>query len=100
MENQYKKINLRDFRYNLTKLKDSLDAGQAYEVIDRGQTLAYFIPPKYKIKLTEKKKVSKEDFKKILEDAVGCAELKEEVKNEKNYKIAYRKLLEKKYLNK
>ncbi len=98
MEDQYKKINLRDFRYNLTQLKDSLNAGQAYEVIDRGQTLAYFIPPRYKIKLIEKKKLSKEDFKKILEDAIGCVKMTEKEKRNFDYDKEYRKAMERKHL--
>ena len=98
MNKEYKKINLREFRHNLTQLKDSLNAGQIYEVIDRGDVLAYFIPARYKVKLTEKQKLGSEDFESIFKAAIGCAELKDEIKGEKDYMEGYRKLLEKKYL--
>lgn len=96
MEKDYKKINLRDFRHNLTQLKDSLNTGQVYEVIDRGRTLAYFIPSTYQVKLKKKDKQQGE-FKKALIDVMGTIDLKDEVKEEKDYKKAYHTLLDKKY---
>ena len=51
---EYKKINLRNFRHNLTQVKDSLNAGQAYEVLERGKTIAYFIPAEYKVEIRKK----------------------------------------------
>ena len=100
MKKEYKKINLRDFRHNLTQLKDSLNAGQIYEVIDRGETLAYFIPPKYEVKIVKKKDRKQEEFKKIFLDVMGTIELKDEIKGETDYKKAYHKLLDKKYKHK
>ena len=94
---KYQKINLRKFRHNLTQLKDSLNAGQAYEVIDRGKTLAYFIPSDYDIKIEKKISVEK-DYKKILNDAIGCVKMSKEDKKNFDYKKEYRKALEEKYL--
>jgi antitoxin (DNA-binding transcriptional repressor) of toxin-antitoxin stability system len=93
---EYKKINLRKFRHDLTQLKDSLKAGQAYEVIDRGESLAYFIPSSFEIET--KKKSSQKDFGKILEDAIGCVEMTEEEKKNFDPDEIYRKALEDKYL--
>lgn len=97
MNTQYKKINLRNFRHNLTQLKDSLNAGQAYEVIDRGKTLAYFIPSDYEVKIQKKKK-SNEDIEKILKEAIGCVPMSEKKKKSFDYDKEYRKTLEKKHL--
>lgn len=94
---RYKKINLRKFRHNLTQLKDSLNAGQAYEVIDRGKTLAYFIPSDYDVKIEKKRSVQK-DYKKILKDAIGCVKMSEEDKKSFDYEKEYRKALEERYL--
>jgi antitoxin (DNA-binding transcriptional repressor) of toxin-antitoxin stability system len=93
---EYKKINLRKFRHNLTQLKDSLDAGQAYEVIDRGKSLAYFIPSSFEIET--KKKTPHKDINKILEDAIGCVKMTEEEKKSFDPDAIYRKALEDKYL--
>lgn len=99
MKKDYKKINLRDFRHNLTQLKDSLNTGQVYEVMDRGQTLAYFIPSTYQVKLKKKNK-QRGEFKKALLDIMGTIDLKDEVKGEKDFKEAYHTLLDKKYSSK
>ena len=93
---EYKKINLRKFRHNLTQLKDSLASGQAYEVVDRGQPLAYFIPADYDVVV--EKKNSKKDVKKILNDAIGCVKMTDEEKKNFDYKKEYRKAMEKKHL--
>lgn len=93
---EYKKINLRKFRHNLTQLKDSLESGQAYEVIERGQPLAYFIPADYKVTL--EKKNSKKDVKKILNNAVGCVRMSEDKKKMFDYEKEYRKAMEEKHL--
>jgi antitoxin (DNA-binding transcriptional repressor) of toxin-antitoxin stability system len=93
---EYKKINLRKFRHNLTQLKDSLAAGQAYEVIERGQSLAYFIPSKYEVVV--EKKNSKKDIKKILNNATGCVSMSEAKKKTFDHEKEYRKAMEKKHL--
>jgi antitoxin (DNA-binding transcriptional repressor) of toxin-antitoxin stability system len=93
---EYKKINLRKFRHNLTQLKDSLANGQAYEVVERGQPLAYFIPVDYKVTL--EKKNSKKDVKKILDDAIGCVKMSENKKKTFDYEKEYRKAMEEKHL--
>ena len=93
---KYKKINLRNFRHNLTQLKDSLEAGQAYEVLERGKPLAYFIPAKYKIEV--KKKRTDKDVKKILEEAIGCVKMTEEEKRNFDPDAIYRKAMEEKHL--
>jgi len=92
---EYKKINLRDFRKNLTQIRDS---GNAYTVFKKGVPFAYFTPSEYEITVT-KKNVSKKKFSEILDSMTNHrVEFKDEVKDEKSYKEAYRKLLEKKYL--
>jgi len=92
---KYKKINLRDFRNNLTQLRDS---GQAYTIFKKGVPFAYFIPSEYEVKVT-KKKITQEEFCKILDSMTSHGvELKDEVKGEDSYKEVYRRLLEKKYL--
>lgn len=93
---EYKKINLRKFRHNLTQLKDSLASGQAYEVVERGQPLAYFIPADYEV-IVEKKN-SKKDVRKILNDAIGCVKMTDETKKSFDYKKEYRKAMEEKHL--
>ena len=97
MNIEYKKINLRNFRQNLTQLKDSLNAGQAYEVIDRGKTLAYFIPSEYEVKVNKKTK-STEEIERILTEAIGCFHMSEKKKKTFDYDKEYRKAMEKKHL--
>lgn len=96
---EYNKINLRDFRHNLTQLKDSLADGVAYEVIEKGNSLGYFIPAQYEIKVKEKKSdtLSRKEFLRVLEKLQGSVELKDEVKHFENMKDAYHFLLDKKY---
>jgi len=98
MEKEYKKINLRDFRHNLTQLKDSLSAGQVYEVIDRGETLAYFIPPKYEIKLKKDSSFKNTNVENILKDVIGCIKMTEKKKKNFDDKKEYRKYLEDRYI--
>ncbi len=95
----YKKINLRDFRHNLTQLKDSLADGQVYEVIEKGNPIGYFVPSQYDIKLKEKLKKPQSDktLFEILEPMRGKFELKDEIKHFTDYKKAYHYLLDKKY---
>ena len=97
MNIEYKKINLRNFRQNLTQLKDSLNAGQAYEVIDRGKTLAYFIPSEYEVKVNKKTKRT-EEIERILTEAIGCVHMSEKKKKTFDYDKEYRKAMEKKHL--
>ncbi len=97
MNIEYKKINLRNFRQNLTQLKDSLNAGQAYEVIDRGKTLAYFIPSEYEVKVDKKTK-STEEIERVLTEAIGCVHMSEKKKKTFDYDKEYRKAMEKKHL--
>lgn len=95
---EYTKINLRKFRHNLTQLKDSLKAGQAYEVIDRGKTLAFFIPSEYEIEIKRINTRKQKDFEKILQEAIGCVKMSKEKKKNFDYDKEYRKALEEKYL--
>lgn len=98
MKKDYTKIKLRDFRHNLTQLKDSLASGEVYEVVDHGKVLAYFVPPNYEIKAKKKRGLTQEEHSKIIRDAMSSIKLKDEIKDEKDYAEAYRKLLIKKYL--
>lgn len=97
MNIEYKKINLRNFRHNLTQLKDSLNAGQAYEVIDRGKTLAYFIPSEYHISLTNKGEKLQEEYSKKISSLFGCVKISEKKKKTFDYDKEYRKAMEKKH---
>lgn len=96
----YTKINLRNFRHNLTRVKDSLASGQMYEVLEKGSPIGYFIPAQFNIKVSKKKNISQEEWRKIVLSLSGGIEFKDEVKDCKDYKEAYRRLLEKKYLGK
>lgn len=96
----YTKINLRDFRHNLTQVKDSLSSGEMFEVLEKGSPIGYFIPAQFDINVMRKKDVSQEEFKKAVLGLAEGIEFKDEVKDCKDYKEAYRKLLEKKYLGK
>lgn len=99
MNKDYTKIKLRDFRKNLTQLKDSLAAGEIYEVVERGRPLGYFVSTDYEIK---KKKTA--SMNKTLYDLLKNTEpieLKDEIKHVgSDYMKGYRILLEKKYLKK
>lgn len=97
MDKEYKKIKLREFRQNLTQLKDSIQAGQIYEIYNRGEPLALFVPSQYEIKI-KKKGVNQEDFVKAIDDAVGCVNMPRKRKGQFDYKEEYTKLLEKKYM--
>lgn len=97
----YTKINLRELRQNLSRVKDSLASGQAYEVMQRGISLGYILPLKgYKIEKEKGSEMSKIEWNELVDRLQGCAELKDEIKDEKDYMVGYRKLLEKKYLKK
>lgn len=94
---EYTKINLRDFRHNLTQLKDSIEAGMIYQVTEKGSPLAYFIPVQYDIDVkTSKKGLTQETFVKALNSKEG----KFDIPKNGNYKKRYRELLEEEYLEK
>lgn len=94
---EYKKIKLRDFRHNLTQLKDSLLAGEVYEVTEKGSPIAYFIPAQYKVAIKkEKKELTAEIFEKILAMPTNKINLPEDLDVDKEYL----RLLEEKYLKK
>lgn len=96
-EKDYTKINLRNFRHNLTHLKDAIDSGVVFEVVKKGETFGYFVPAKYEIEIKEKKEERDvEGFQKAFKEALGCA--KQEGDENFDYKKEYMKLLEKKYL--
>ena len=93
----YKKISLRDFRHNLTQLKDSLAAGQIYEVTDRNNPFGYFIPNGYEFTVTKKQKLNQDDFHKIMKELNGMAKPPKFVKNPKTDDDIYRNELLKRY---
>ena len=94
---KYTKINLRDFRHNLTQLKDSLASGEVFEVTEKGNPLAYFIPSKYSVEITNENEVlTQEGFIQALNSPIGHFDLPKDG----NYKNEYRRLLEKKYMKK
>ena len=87
--------NLRDFRHKLSQVRES---GYAYTILKKGKPFGYFIPSEYEVKIT-KKGMTQERFGEILDSLKSHrTEFKDEVKDAKNYKETYRKLLEKKYL--
>ncbi len=93
----YTKINLRDFRHNLTKLKDSIEAGEIFQVVEKGNPLAYFVSAKYEIQIEKSERgLTQEDFKEALKSPTGDLKFLQD----KSYEKEYRKLLEKKYLKK
>lgn len=101
MENKdYTKIKLRDFRHNLSQLKDSLSYGQVYEITEKGKSLAYFIPSSYEVKLQKKKSSRKEILEALdrLQKSIP-EELKKRIEKE-GYEKLYREEMEKKYLRK
>jgi antitoxin (DNA-binding transcriptional repressor) of toxin-antitoxin stability system len=68
---KYRKISLRKLRQNLTRVKDSLKAGQAYEVFERGKSIGYLIPTDFNIKLEEEEKKNFDPdaiYRKAMED--------------------------------
>lgn len=96
----YTKINLRDFRHNLTDLKDSLRDGEVYEVLDRGNTLAYFVPAQYEMQLRKSEKRDDEPIGDTLRNIIGIAKLRYDLPDDPYYKKAYHKALSKKHLKK
>ncbi len=90
---EYTKINLRDFRHNLTQLKDSLQAGVVYEVYERG--IPYFIcaSKEYEVILKHKKEKTVDDFENMLSMPTERKSLPKNLDVDKEYG----KLLDKKY---
>lgn len=92
----YTKINLRKFRHEFTQLKDSLNSGNVYEIVDRGKPLAYLIPSEYNVKLKRKNIKGKEDFPGIVNNLFGCAKSVGSP-TKLDYKKEYLKRLKRKY---
>ena len=92
---EYKKVNLRDFRHNLTRLKDSMAAGQALEVYDRGVPAFTCIPKIYEFEITKKKERTREEDKEILQGIIGILKVKD--KENFDYKKEYDRLIREKY---
>ncbi len=94
----YTKINLRDFRHNLSQLKDSLSYGQVYEITEKGKSLAYFIPSSYEVKLEKKKSTTKEILELIDQISQSIPkEIKDRLDKDGTYKKLYHEELDKKY---
>lgn len=91
---KYKKINAREFRHRFSVVKDSLLAGQAYQVTFKNLPLAYVIPAQHDISVKKRTKTSKKEFAKLTAQLSGSFDLKT---RGKNHKEIYRKLLEKKH---
>jgi antitoxin (DNA-binding transcriptional repressor) of toxin-antitoxin stability system len=94
---EYRKINLRKLRQNLTRVKDSLKAGQAYEVFERGKSIGYLIPTDFNIKLEEEDN-KKKKYQIALEELIGAVELTEEEKKNFDPDAIYREAMEDKHL--
>lgn len=91
----YKKVNLRDFRHNMTELRDS---GHVYEVMKKGDLFGYFVPARYEVEVKDKRNASKKEFQKILKNISGKAQIKDEVAHMDDYDEMYRYLLTRKHL--
>lgn len=96
MNKDYKKINLRDFRHKFTQLKDSIASGQIYEVIEKGNSLGYFVPKNYEV-IVKNKAQDNINYGELLRSIKGSFERKDEVKHIKDIKEAYHHLLDIKY---
>jgi antitoxin (DNA-binding transcriptional repressor) of toxin-antitoxin stability system len=96
----YTKVNLREFRHNLSQLKDSLSYGQMYEVTEKGKSIAYFIPSEYEVKVVKKKsKNSTEEFFKAvkeLQDSIPDS-LKKKLVTDEDFERSYSEEMERKH---
>ena len=90
---EYTKINLRDFRHNLTQLKDSIEAGMIYEVYDRGIPTFICTSKNYEIIPKLQKQKTADDFEKMLSMPTDEINLPEDLDVDKEYG----KLLDEKY---
>jgi hypothetical protein len=102
---EYKKINLRDFRHNFTQLKDSLADGEIYQVVEKGNSLGFFIPSAYNVEVKNAEEDKTNEFVKYFLSVRGSFSLNDEAKElakvyGNDYKKIYHKLLEKKYSKK
>lgn len=95
MSNTYEKINLRKFRHEFTQLKDSISAGQVFQVVEKSLVLGYFIPARYQFKILNKSntKLSRQNLLNLR----GIYKEDMPLNNNKDYKDHYRKILKKKY---
>ena len=102
MNADFVKMEFGDFEKKLSKPESLFSNGKAYEVLKKGETLGYFVPAQYEISLTKKRKhLSQRGYKRVLQDAIGSIELKDEIRHVgSDYMKGYRILLEKKYLRK
>jgi antitoxin (DNA-binding transcriptional repressor) of toxin-antitoxin stability system len=91
---EYKKVNLRKFRQELTQIKDS---GQAYEVLERGKPLAYFIPAKYDVQVENEDEKQKR-YEKVTKELFGIVKMTEAEKKNFDPDAIYRKAMEEKHL--
>ena len=95
---EYKKINLRDFRHNLTQVRES---GLAYTVLKKGEVYGYFIPSnsEYKVNIVKKQKSDKQkSFEEVLKYfEENPIPFKDEVSDAKDAMEAYHRLLDIKY---
>lgn len=73
---EYKKINLREFRHNLTQLKDSPIA-----IYERGIHIGYYIPKQYDIEVVTGQEKKREGLKEALKLPLG------HLKSQKNKNI-------------
>lgn len=98
----YKKINLRDFRHGFTQLKDSISAGQIYQVEEKSKVLGYFVPAKYEFEVKRKSlnKEELEEYRNCVRRLSGAFKLKRELQKGEDYMDIYREELERKYLRK
>ncbi len=96
MKNQknirYKKINSRKLRHEFSALRDSISAGQAYELTYRGSPLAYVIPAEYDVSV---KKATKGSDKDAFMSAVNG--LRGALKDKTDRESSYRKRLARKH---
>ena len=63
---EYTKINLRDFRHNLTQLKDSL-----VRIYEKGIPIGCYIPEQYEVKIESKQEIRREQMRKALQLPLG-----------------------------
>lgn len=89
---RYKKINSRKLRHEFSALRDSISAGQAYELTYRGSPLAYVIPAAYEVEVKSKKE---RGDKKLFMNAVNG--LRGTLKKDANRDDLYRKRLARKH---
>jgi len=90
---EYTKINLRDFRHNLTQLKDSIEAGTVFEIYEKNVPIFICASRHYELKPLTEDEQTPEEFDEILAMPVEKSKLPNDFDVDKEY----RKLLEQKY---